>query len=117
MENHKSEDGIYAGRFILIEYDAEMHMDTLLRVSRIDENKFYAVLGGTNPQERYITKGDIHKGTIVYTSAYETSPDNGYYAKNCTFYKCISDYIDGSTSPAEFEEIDEAQEYNYITNY
>jgi hypothetical protein len=121
MENHKSTDGIYAGRFVLIEYDTEMHMDTFLRISHINringERRFYAVLGGTEPQEKMLTKGIMHAGRIVYTSAFETSPDNGYYMKNCTFYKCISSYEDGSTEPAEFEEIVGEQDNGYITNY
>ena len=88
MENHKSTDGIYAGRFVLVEYDSEMHMDTFLRISRIEQvdgkQHFYAVVNRTNPQVELLTKGHIHHGRIVYTSAFETSPDNGYYMKNCT---------------------------------
>ncbi len=121
MENHKSTDGIYAGRFVLVEYDSEMHMDTFLRISRIEQvdgkQHFYAVVNRTNPQAEMLTRGHIHYGRIVYTSAFETSPDNGYYMKNCTFYKCITNYEDGSIEPAEFEEIVGEQDNSYITNY
>ena len=34
MEQNKEKDGIYAGRFVLVEYDSEMHMDSYLRISR-----------------------------------------------------------------------------------
>jgi hypothetical protein len=36
MEAKMHEDGIYAGRFVLIEYDNEIHMDSFLRISKIE---------------------------------------------------------------------------------
>jgi hypothetical protein len=75
METHKSEDGIYAGRYVLVEYDNQMHLDTFLRVTKRvrEDNRFvyYAMLGGSQPEETRLTKGNIHPDTIVYTSAFE----------------------------------------------
>ena len=117
MEQYKENDGIYAGRFVLIEYDNEMHMDSFLRV-RKDGNNFYTTFSEDTSKEVLLTKGKIHPGTIVYTSAYETLPANGYYAKNCTFYKCTSEYIQDSEELATFEDIVGEGELNpHVTNY
>lgn len=123
MENSKNEDGIYAGRFVLVEYDSQMHMDSFLRVHKIENvdgvNYFYTMASGEDTAiERLLTKGTIHKDTIVYTSIFETDPGNGYYVKSCTFYKCTSDYKQNSTEPATFIEIvDGTEETDYITNH
>jgi hypothetical protein len=47
-------------------------------------------------------KNNIHKDTIVYTSEYATKPTNGYYVKNCSFFKCTSDFDESSAEPATF---------------
>lgn len=124
MENNKNEDGIYAGRFVLVEYDSQMHMDSFLRVHRIENtdgvNYFYTMAAGDDKAvERLLTRGIVHKDTIVYTSAFETTPDNGYYVKNCVFYKCTSEYSQNSTEPATFIEIvnGSEEENDYIINY
>lgn len=48
MEANKSTDGIYAGRYVLVEYDNQMHMDSFLRISKIEtsnnQSEYYAVL-------------------------------------------------------------------------
>lgn len=117
MERYKETDGIYAGRFVLIEYDNEMHMDSFLRV-RKDGDKFYTTFSDNTAQEVLLTRGNIKRDTIVYESAYETLPANGYYAKNCTFYKCTSSYIENSEEPATFDDIvGEGEENPHITNY
>lgn len=119
METHKSEDGIYAGRYVLVEYDNQMHLDTFLRVTKRvrEDNKFvyYAMLGGSQPEETRLTKGNIHPDTIVYTSAFEQSSSGGHFAKNCIFYKCVSSYEEGNTTdPAEFIEIVDQAQYIYL---
>lgn len=124
MESHKNEDGIYAGRFVLVEYDNQMHMDSFLRITKIENateaGEYYAILenrtstGSVEYQETKLTRGNIHKGTIVYTSAYETDSSNGYYAKNCIFYKCKSDYEENSNEPAIFEETVDGRQYIYV---
>lgn len=117
MERYKETDGIYAGRFVLIEYDSEMHMDSFLRV-RKDGDNFYTTFSDNTAEEVLLTKGRIRKDTIVYESAFETLPANGYYAKNCTFYKCTSDYVENSEELATFEDIVGVGEENpHITNY
>lgn len=124
MESHKSEDGIYAGRFVLVEYDNQMHMDSFLRISKIENinntKEYYAVLeqktseGDSKYQEVKLTRDNIHKGAIVYTSAYEENSAGGHFVKNCVFYKCTSDYEKDSVELATFEEVVNEQQFIYL---
>lgn len=115
MDNRASTDGIYAGRFVLIEYNNETHMDSYLRVRKDENNNFYSTFSDKTSQEALLTKNNISIDTIVYESSYETSPNNGYYAKNCTFYKCIG-Y--NANDVALFQDIvGENEEDPHITNY
>ena len=99
MEANKTQDGIYAGRFVLIEYDST-HLDSFLRVYEKD-NSFYSNKNCTI--ETLLTKNNITNGTIVYTSTLETIPVNGYFAKDCVFYRCTSTTVGDENEPAEFE--------------
>ena len=49
MDNCADIDGIYAGRFVLVEYDNETHMDSYLRV-RKDEDNFYTTFSNKTSQ-------------------------------------------------------------------
>lgn len=122
MDQNKEKDGIYAGRFVLVEYDSEMHMDSYLRISRIEQKDnsylYYSVLGGSlTSQETLLTRSNIHKDTIVYISEFATQPTNGYYIKNCSFFRCTSDFDATSTEPATFVKITDETEETYIQNY
>lgn len=122
MESNKREDGIYAGRFVLVEYDSQLHMDSILRVNKkiIDDNTFYlyTMVDGDSSTETLLTKNNVKKDELVYSSDLEKSPEHGYFAKNCVFYKCTSDFIAGSTEPATFVEVvDGMAEDNYVINY
>ena len=123
MEQNKEKDGIYAGRFVLVEYDSEMHMDSYLRISRVEQqnNKtlYYSLLSESTitSQETLLTRSNIHKDTIVYLSEYATKPTNGYYVKNCSFFRCTSEFDASSTEPATFVKITDETEETYIQNY
>lgn len=115
METYQDSDGIYAGRFVLVEYNNEMHMDSFLRVRKDENNNFYTTFSADTSQEALLTRDNIQVGTIVYESAYETQPNSGYFAKNCTFYKCAGYNADGV---ALFEDVvGENEEDPHVTNY
>ncbi len=115
METYQDSDGIYAGRFVLIEYNNEMHMDSFLRVRKDENNNFYTTFSADTSQEALLTRDNIQVGTIVYESAYETQPNSGYFAKNCTFYKCVG-Y--NANNVALFEDVvGENEEDPHVTNY
>ena len=115
METYQESDGIYAGRFVLVEYNNEMHMDSFLRVRRDENNNFYTTFSADTSQEALLTRDNIQIDTIVYESAYETQPNSGYFAKNCTFYKCIGYNVN---NVALFEDIvGENEEDSHVTNY
>lgn len=122
MESNKRTDGIYAGRFVLVEYDSQLHMDSIQRVNKkiIDENTFhlYSMVDGDSSVETLLTKNNTKKNDLVYSSDLITNPEHGYFAKNCVFYKCTSDFVAGSSEPATFMEIvDGAAEDDYVINY
>lgn len=121
MDNSKSTDGIYAGRFVLVEYDEATHLDTFIRAQKKVENgitKFYYNPTGETSFTTLLTKGIIAAPAIIYTTRVETTPEGGYHAKDCTFYICISELSEGSREPATFEEIVNGNEGpNYTINY
>jgi hypothetical protein len=107
MEQKTKIDGIYAGRYILIEYDNDVKLDHILRVW-INGNKFYTQSNFDNAT--LLKKGDIKLKDIVYTAIAATGrPDPRDY-KDCVFYQCIGfdaddialfeEVVDGSESPA-----------------
>lgn len=115
METYQDSDGIYAGRFVLVEYNNEMHMDSFLRVRKDENNNFYTTFSADTSQEVLLTRDNIQVGTIVYESAYETQPNSGYFAKNCTFYKCVGYNVN---NVALFEDVvGENEEDPHVTNY
>lgn len=115
METYQDSDGIYAGRFVLVEYNNEMHMDSFLRVRKDENNNFYTTFSTDTSQEALLTRDNIQVDTIVYESAYETLPNSGYFAKNCTFYKCVGYNVNGV---ALFEDVvGENEEDPHVTNY
>ena len=121
MDNSKSTDGIYAGRFVLIEYDEATHLDTFIRTQKKVENgitKFYYNPTGETSFTTLLTKGIIAAPAIIYTTRVETTPEGGYHAKDCIFYICTSELSEGSREPATFEEIVNGNGVpNYTINY
>lgn len=121
MDNSKSTDGIYAGRFVLVEYDEATHLDTFIRAQKKVENgitKFYYNPTGETSFTTLLTKGIIAAPAIIYTTRVETTPEGGYHAKDCIFYICTSELSEGSREPATFEEIVNGNGVpNYTINY
>lgn len=121
MDNSKSTDGIYAGRFVLVEYDETTHLDTFIRAQKKIENgitKFYYNPTGETSFTTLLTKGIIAAPAIIYTTRVETTPEGGYHAKDCIFYVCTSELSEGSREPATFEEIVNGNGVpNYTINY
>lgn len=107
MDNSKSVDGIYAGRYVLVEYDEATNLDTFIRAQRKVENgivKFYYNPKGEATLNTLLTKAVIAAPSIIYTARVETTPEGGYHAKDCIFYICTSELVEGSQEPATFEE-------------
>lgn len=98
MDSNKSIDGIYAGRYVLIEYDAQLNLDNFWRVEIISTHDINGVTYYTfnyNPSHNNIIQNDtiLTKDIasaadfqIVYTATLDTDASGGTYAKNPKFY-------------------------------
>lgn len=114
MESTMLVDGIYAGRYVLIEYDSDLKssLDTFLRVY------FVGNVAYTTPKaqiESQLNKSDLDIGDIVYTAPPYIA-DEELVPKDCVFWKCTSSKIDGSTQPATFEKA-VSSDSNYVMNF
>lgn len=114
MESTMLVDGIYAGRYVLIEYDSDLKssLDTFLRVY------FVGNVAYTTPKaqiESQLNKSDLDVGDIVYTAPPYIA-DEELVPKDCVFWKCTSSKIDGSTQPATFEKA-VSSDSNYVMNF
>ena len=104
MERNLLKDNIYIGRYVLIEYDNDIQRDDILRVYTTDEITFYL----DSSKNTKLTKGQIGRNELAYT--YD---DNNTYI----YYQCVSDYVAGSSQPAQFERVDITTNSNYTRNY
>lgn len=117
MEIHKSTDGIYAGRYVLVEYDSEANLDTYLRVQKVGD-RFYENPTGEVGDATLLKQSDIGYPSIVYVSDIDPTPAQGLHAKNCTFYICVSELTEGSQQPAIFNKVISGKEGpDYTINY
>jgi hypothetical protein len=68
MESTINVDGIYAGRYVLIEYDSSLErtLDTFPRVYMQNNIAYFADKSG---QRTMVTRKDVDLGDIVYTAA------------------------------------------------
>jgi hypothetical protein len=73
MEGCQESDGIYSGRFVLVEYNTTIHLDSFLKVSKKD-NKFYISASDETSQDTLLTNAYINENDIVYEYPYEESP-------------------------------------------
>lgn len=112
MDKNALADGVYLGRHVLIEYDSEHHLDTFLRVYM----KSGVAYRDASFESKY-TKSDIDAGTLVYTTNSDLTPETGLKGDDCTFYKCTSNYVSGSSAAATFEQIEKFNGPNYTDNY
>ena len=119
MEQKTNTDGVYAGRYCLIEYDSETHTDTMQRVWIFDGD-FYTV--NKKDHTALLTKGTTAAGTVVFTANTSENPaDNIYDIKICQFYVCTSELTaedKDKDKPAEFMTIvNGANSPAYTINY
>lgn len=113
MLKNQSSDGVYIGRYILIEYDTETNVHNFDRVY-IYNNKLYT--SANHESSTLVTKSAYDKGDIVYT-AEDTDMSTGYPLSKCAFYVITSNKTN-SSSAATYEEIVSAgTKSNYTYNY
>ena len=114
MEANILTDGIYAGRYILIEYDTDLNksLDTFPRVY---------MQGGvayTSPDFSYVSrinKKDIGLGDIVFTAT-DYVVGQPLVPTDCVFWKCTSALDEKSSDPATFIQV-VGSESNYVMNF
>ena len=112
MENKMYVDNVYAGRYVLVEYDSAPELGAFSRVY------FFSGIAYTSPNHEIgtgITKNDVNYGDIRF-SADNVTPTNQLVYKNCTFYVCTSERIEGSTEWATWERVVNSAD-PYVTNY
>lgn len=111
MEENMVEDGIYMGRFVLIDYDQDVTKDQY-RLFYYENEKFYMFAEATAKTEvRY--PGDVAMNEIIRVTSDinkdNTVKDDAKY----TFWKCTGGDAEGI---AQFKKVADA-ETNYTTNY
>lgn len=112
MENKMYTDNVYAGRYVLVEYDSTPELGAFSRVY------FFSGIAYTSPNHEVgtgITKNDVNYGDIRFTADNVTPTEQLVY-KNCTFYVCTSERIEGSTEWATWERVVNSTD-PYVTNY
>lgn len=113
MVKNQTIDGVYVGRYVLVEYDTETNVHNFDRVY-IYNNKLYK--SANHESGTLVTESAYDKGEIVYT-AEDTVMSTGYPLSKCAFYVITSDKI-SSTNPATYEEITSpGTKTNYTYNY
>lgn len=114
MEATMNVDGVYAGRYVLIEYDSnlEQTLDAFPRVYMQNNIAYFASSAG---QRTMVTRNDIDFGDIVYTAA-DYIEDQQLVPTDCTFWKCTSTMQANSVAPATFERA-VSSESNYVMNF
>ena len=111
MENKMYTDNIYAGRYVLVEYDSTPELGAFSRVYIKGSYAYKA----PNTSATIITRAEVDIGTIVYTAS-DLKEDAALVPTECTFYVCTTDRIEGSTEPALWKEVIESTN-SYTINY
>lgn len=116
MDNSRTFDGIYAGRYVLVEYDSLTNLDTFIRVQKVGDNFNYNPQGGTS-FNTLLTRELIGKGEIVYEA--KTDISVGLQPRDAVFYVCTSEKSAGDTRAATFKEtVNGGKDIpNYTINY
>ncbi len=128
LEKHTIEDGIYTGRYVLVEYDTELELNdasnlfdsnTYIRVSVkpiSGTDKYYIYLSTTGTDGAIQAKAsDFDYGQIVYT-AQSTESNTGITIKDCSFYIITTSPNEG-TVPAMCTLVSDSHKINYTINY
>ncbi|MBQ7820100.1 MAG: hypothetical protein IJ341_10435 [Bacteroidales bacterium] len=117
MEQKTKTDGIYAGRYVLIEYDSDVHLDHMLRVWHKADGWYTQ---DSNNVNILLKEGNVVVGELVYTASAEIDRNDPRAYKNCVFYKCVG-FNDDANKTAKFEEVvDGSSDPNtpaYTVNY
>ena len=117
MENKKNIDNIYAGRFVLIEYDKNIEVEGFNRAwekSEGGKSVFYS--SNTFENVTRYNKNNTEKGYIVFTSDKDLQPSEQLVYKNCKFYVCESTLDVNDSTPAEWRELVKSDN-PYTMNY
>lgn len=124
MERQKSTDGIYAGRYVLVEYDSAYQQDDSYRVwifgnelySVNEENDSYLIRRSSKEVIENKKLSSVPAGTIVFTADNKISSSTGYYYTNVKYYQITEDNPIGQA--ASFKEIVNGLDIpNYTINY
>ena len=124
MERQKSTDGIYAGRYVLVEYDSAYQQDDSYRVwifgnklySVNEENDSYLIRRSSKEVIENKKLSSVPAGTIVFTADNKISSSTGYYYTNVKYYQITEDNAIGQA--ASFKEIVNGLDIpNYTINY
>lgn len=124
MEKQKSIDGIYAGRYVLVEYDSAYQQDDSYRVwifgnkiySVNEENDSYLIRRSSKEVIENKKLSSVPAGTIVFTADNKISSSTGYYYTNVKYYQITEDNPIGQA--ASFKEIVNGLDIpNYTINY
>lgn len=84
MERSIGFDGIYAGRYVLVEYDQELNRDDYLHIYIINGVIYKEDKADYNLQVR---PSDVNDGELVWTSTVATDNSTGVVHTNITFYQ------------------------------
>ena len=109
MVEGQGTDGVYMGRYVLVEYDSDVQLDNLLRVQINRDGKLYYNPTGGTSFSTLLTQALADEKQIVYTYTEGAVPA---YA----FYIITSKKIVGSTEPAQYRKVVESDS-NYVVNY
>lgn len=131
METHKNTDNVYAGRYVLVEYDSTANLDTYLRVQQheiheIGNTTYYTftfnpVINGQIQNATLLTR-DIVKADsdfIVFTSTVLTDVSGGTYHRDVKFFSYVDIPDPYNSGLAMFIAITGSMENipNYTVNY
>ena len=107
MDNKMYTDNIYAGRYILIEYD---NVPDINAFSRIYFKNYAAYTSNGFELETRLNKSDIEYGDIRYVVEIINNKET------YTFYSCTSEKEEGNNSAATWQKVVNSTN-NYIVNY
>lgn len=101
METHKNTDNVYAGRYVLVEYDSTANLDTYLRVQTyathdVGNTTYYTfnfnpIINGQAQQLTQLTREIVKSDSdfIVYTSTVYTDVSGGVYHRDVKFFSYV----------------------------
>lgn len=110
MERSKTTDGIYAGRYVLIEYDIAFQLDDSYRIFLINGKGYKA---NSEDTSLLIKPGDFQSGDILFTATQKTNSETGYNYTEMVYYEYS--VVNGSVALKELVNAEEGP--SYTVNY